>query len=53
MLASAKSDDTGGIAALPELGATFVQLLAVSHAGYLVYKAVPKSGAPGVAPVTH
>ena len=37
-----------GMADLPPLSASFIQLLAVSHAGYLVYKAVPKSGAADV-----
>lgn len=46
------TDGTGGITGLPELSPTFVGLLAVSHAGYLAYKAAPKSGStipPGAA----
>jgi hypothetical protein len=35
---------TADIDAMPELSPTFVGLLAVSHAGYLTYKAAPKFG---------
>ena len=42
------------LAGLPDPGPTFVELLALSHAGYLVYKAAPKSDritpAPAAAP---
>jgi hypothetical protein len=34
----------GAIAELPDAGGHFVELLAVSHAGYLGFKAVPKAG---------
>src|SRR6202043_3004495 len=34
------------ITALPDLGERFVELMALSHAGYLVYKAVPKPDQP-------
>jgi hypothetical protein len=34
------------IASLPALGPRFVELLALSHAGYLVYKAAPKPPQP-------
>jgi hypothetical protein len=36
-----------GFNSLPPLGEQFVALLAISHAGYLGYKAVPKSGSGG------
>lgn len=42
--------DAGGITALPPLDQHFIELMAVSHAGYLVFKAVPKSGTTGTAP---
>jgi hypothetical protein len=35
---------TTGLNSLPALGEQFITLLAISHAGYLGYKAVPKSG---------
>lgn len=36
---------TGPMTALPDLGGDAVRLLAISHAGYLAYKAVPKPSA--------
>jgi hypothetical protein len=35
---------TADLGTLPDLSPTFVGLLAISHAGYLMYKAAPKSG---------
>jgi hypothetical protein len=39
-----------GINSLPELGPRFVELMGISHAGYLAYKATPKSGSTAPAP---
>ena len=39
-----------GITDLPPLSARLIELLAVSHAGYLAYKAVPKAGSGGAEP---
>lgn len=36
----------GEIGGLPELSERFIELLAISHAGYLVYKATPKAAQP-------
>lgn len=40
----AQTSTGAALAGLPSLDSQFVELLAVSHAGYLVYKAAPKSG---------
>ena len=40
------------VGTLPMLGSSFVALLALSHAGYLVYKAAPKSSQTAVAAAT-
>ena len=36
-----------GMLGLPPLSARFIELLAISHAGYLAYKAAPKAGQNG------
>ena len=43
----ASVDVPGCIDAMPPLNQHFIQLMAVSHAGYLVYKAAPKAGTTG------